>query len=228
MQFPRLIVEGSHVQHVAVEVPGFRWSTGGGLIFLESTTMTPFYWGWIFLTLQKYHSFLRLQSQSHICLIWDRWVVFNIKFLSFWTFNVWRFYTSPPVTSPLFNPNQKRWTQLNPLSCCCHKNLRNDVFFVPKLAQVLPKVSEFFSEDCPLAMAFRHVVALSLLNVAFSSDMEGFHGFEDGRIHLTSPKKQGAHKNPDGLKLHQWTLHWIFTVYDGCFFLWNLLCETML
>ena len=76
-------------------------------------------------------------------------------------------------------------------------------------------------------MAFRHVGALSLLNVALS-DMEAAALTMGDPSYLTKQIEGGALKNPDGLKLHQWTLHRIFTVYDGCFFLWNLLCETML
>ena len=84
---------GSHVQHVATwKCLGSNALRGGGGDFC--------------LTLQKYHSFLRLQSQSHICLIWDRWVVFNIKFLSF-EHSMFGAFTH--LHQPFISPTKKGW-----------------------------------------------------------------------------------------------------------------------
>ena len=109
-------------------------------------------------------------------------MVFNIKFLSFWTFNVWRVYTSPPALC--LTPTKKGWHSSTAFLLLSH-NLKTICFSSQSWPKSFPKCPNFLRR-LSLAMAFRHVVALSLLNVALS-DMEAL--VWRWEIHLTSPKK---------------------------------------
>ena len=90
-------------------------------------------------------------------------------------------------TSPLFNPNQKRWTQLNPFLVAVTQ-FENDVFFVPKLAQVLPKVSEFSPKIPPSPWRFDMSLPWAFWTWHSPTWRPRLWRWE---IHLTSPQKTG-------------------------------------
>ncbi len=96
-----------------------------------------------------------------------------------------------PFTCPtLYFPDQKRLTQLERFCFWC-ENFESDVLFILKLAQVLPKVSEFSPKILP-----RHGVSTCL---CFEPSERGT--LQHGGAGLTLPpqKNGGVEKNQMGL-----------------------------
>ena len=102
---------------------------------------------------------------------------------------------TPPT---LYLPDQKRLTRLKRFCFWC-ENFESDVLFILKLAQVLPKVSEFSPKILP-----RHGVSTYL---CFELSERGT--LQHGGAGLTMgdpsylPQKMGGQKKSDGSKLHQ-------------------------